>query len=489
MNTTRLIPLLVLSALALLFATPAAAQEIDGFWPGCGAPGDKVLIHGADFADDPAVSIGGTAAQVLRSRDDAIVCLVPDDLVPGAATLTIDGDDAVDDFLVLAEGTPVVYRLSTDAGPEGLHVYVFGRRLHGGQVAFVDDAGATQAEVDLEGGWRCSVFEVPAGLALGTYTLVFTNADALDTFDCPISFEVVEAGDPTLVSLDPELVPPGQHVVCEGTDLTPHGFCRVTWTAADGETIERHGFSNGYDRVFTSVPNQAVAGATYDVSIQLHDGTVTNAISYVIGERGAPELARIDPDAGPTGAVFALSGENLVASGLEPTVEFDDGTTVTEAEVQFAMPGFFGRGGVVVATVPDGLADGEYAVTLTLDGVESNALTYTVGALPLTVTRMTPTSFVSGSDSDHHHHGPRPVTIEGTGFGSDGSEVALQVIWDDGAGGTYEGEVLFRTDRLLFVALPGDETDPLPAGTYTVRVVLDPEGTAETVDAGTFTVM
>ena len=87
MHNKRISLLVVVPALLLvLFATPAVAQEIDGFWPGCGAPGDKVLIRGSDFADDPAVSIGGTSAEVLRSRDDAIVCLVPD-VVAGSAIL------------------------------------------------------------------------------------------------------------------------------------------------------------------------------------------------------------------------------------------------------------------------------------------------------------------------------------------------------------------------------------------------------------------
>lgn len=481
MNTTKLLPLLVLPILALFFATPAVAQEIDGFWPGCGAPGDRILIRGSDFGDDPAVAIAGTAAEVLRSRDDAILCLVPD-VLAGAAPLVVDGDTAADEFVVLAAGTPVVTRLSTHAGPVGLPVYVFGRRLHGGSVAFVDDGGTTQAEADLEGGWRCSVFEVPEGLAVGAYTLVFTNADALDTFDCPVSYQVVEAGDATLVSLDPELVPPGQVLVCAGTDLTPPGFCRVTWTDADGETLERLGFSNGYDTVHTCVPYQAVAGATYDVRIELHDGTLTNAVGYGVGERGDPELARLEPDAGPVGSPVALLGDALVAAGLEPTVAFDDGVTSTEAEVLFAVPGFFGTGGVVVAVVPDGLADGTFDVTLTLDGVSSNALIYTVGALPLSVTRMMP----SGHRADAER-GPRPVMIEGTGFGAQGSDVGLQVVWDDGTD-AFEGTVLLRTDRLLFVAVPGDETDPLPEGTYAVRVVLDPAGTPESAEAGPYTV-
>lgn len=300
---------LALALLLLLVATPAAAQEIDGFWPACGAPGDTVLIRGSDFADEPAVSIGGTSAEVLRSGDDAILCLVPDDLDRGAATVTVDDDDFADDFLVLAEGTPVVYRLSTDAGPAGLLVYVFGLRLHGGRVVFVDESGTTQAKADVEGGSGCSVFEVPEDLAPGTYTLIFTDPEALDTFDCPITFQVVKADDEMPLSLD-------------------------------------------------------------------------------------PDLGALQPGAVPVGTTLALFGASLAAAEREA----------------------------------------------------------------------------------------RPVAIGGTDFGSAGSDVEVEVIWDDGTD-TYEGEVLLRTDRVLFVAVPIS----LPEGEYTVSVVLDPDGDAETTDAGTYT--
>ena len=57
------------------------------------------------------------------------------------------------------------------------------------------------------------------------------------------------------------------------------------------------------------------------------------------------------------------------------------------------------------------------------------------------------------------------------------------MLWDDGVE-SYEGRIIFRSDRHLVVIPPGGRFDPLPLGTYTVRVV---RGT-ESVDAGTYTV-
>lgn len=465
---------------ALVLATPAVAQEIDGFWPGCGAPGDPVLIRGDDFAEEPEVSFGTTAATVFRSNDDAILCHVPEALLPGEVALTVDGVAAAEDFLVLAEGAPVVHRLSATRGPVGMPVFVFGRRLQGGTVAFVDAGGVTRARVDLRGGRRAAVFKVPEGVDPGTYTLLFTNDDDLDTGACSPTFEVVEKGDATLDEIDPVDAPPCHRVECLGTNLAPPGPCTVTWTDADDEMIERCGFANGYDRVVTHVPFDAESGVTYDVEVEFRDGSSTNALSYTVGTPGEPIIDKLEPDAGPAGSVFAVLGRNLLVPGSMPEVEMSDGEETVEAEILFACPGRGGRGEAIVAAVPDDLADGEYDVRVTVGGQTSNAVLYTVGALDLSVDRMTPT--MQGRQGTS-----RPVFFQGTGFGNEDSDVEIQVVWDDGTD-LYEGEVRFRSDQMLLVIPPGGEEDPLPVGTYTVRVVLDPDGEAETAEAGTYTV-
>ena len=87
---------------------------------------------------------------------------------------------------------------------------------------------------------------------------------------------------------------------------------------------------------------------------------------------------------------------------------------------------------------------------------------------------MSPTS--QGTDGTMHR-----VFIEGTGFGLPRT-TPIAVIWEkDGA--EREGHLLFRHDGLLVVIPPGGKWNPLAAGEYTVTVVLDPDGDAESADA------
>ena len=467
--------ILLIAVLAVLLAAPAWAAEVDGFQPACGAPGDAVLVRGSDFADEPVVLFGTLTAEILRSRDDAIVCRVPDAATVGTVTISVDGTDAASDFEVVAAGSPVVHGLSTDTGPATLPVYVHGRRLGDCQVAFVDASDATQATVDLHGGRRAACFRVPEDLEVGAYTLVFTNEDGQATGACSPAFQVVEAGDATLTAIDPDAAAPGARIVCTGTDLGPPGPCFVVWTNSDGEAMTWFGHSNGYDEVKTSVPFLLAPSSTHDVRIETRGGGTTEALSYTLGEPPAPTIEALRPDAGPAGSLFAIHGAGLHVYGEETTVTMSDGTDTVEILVLFRHQG------ALLAKVPTELVDGDYDVVVTVGAQVSESATFHVGPLPLAVTQMRPNR--QGETGTTH-----PVWIEGTGFGSTGASPDLQVVWDDGTD-TYEGDVLFRSDRKLVVLPPGGEDDPLPLGAYTVRVVLDPGGDAEeSVDAGAYTV-
>ena len=55
--------------LLCLFALVAAAlaQDVESVSPACGAPGDRLLITGSGFGDEPVVTIGATEVEVLKS--------------------------------------------------------------------------------------------------------------------------------------------------------------------------------------------------------------------------------------------------------------------------------------------------------------------------------------------------------------------------------------------------------------------------------------
>ncbi|HEX5135506.1 MAG TPA: IPT/TIG domain-containing protein [Planctomycetota bacterium] len=523
---TLLTPLLSV----LLLAAGAFAQSIDEVKPACAAPGDAILLKGSGFSGSPAVHFGAAEAEILRSSESRIICRVPEGLAEG--DVTVDADGAKASFHVLAEGAPAIVHVSAGTATPGMLVFFVGARLKGAEAAFVDGDDATVATVELKGGWRAAYLKVPGDLAPGTYTVVISN-EAGDSGPCSPTLVVVEEGEPTLASIEPSEQLPGRPVLCKGTDLGPVGFCFLTWTDGDGNGLYTYGFTNGYDTIHTWVPWDAAAGATYDVTIDFADGSSTEgtgALAYTVGVPEPPEIVDLEYEEGPPGSLVTIFGTNLVGSGFAwPSVLFTRDGSSTEALVYYAFgsyPGgglggdpLHGNGGPnalqglggdgldqILVEVPRSLEDGDYDVTVTVNGQTSDAKVFTVVDLPLTVTSMSP-------DSQGPWGPEGVVVIEGTGFGvpdfdfviADGSAAngvagdpsgvpfqpsfKVKVTWQKGGGDPLTGEVLWHHDREILVIPPGGWEHPLAVGTYTVYVTVehDDEST-ETVEAGTYTV-
>ena len=487
----------------LLLAGVTLAQGIDSVKPACAAPGDFVVIQGSGFGEEPTVLFDDVEADVIKNRADKILVRVPaEGLEAGAVTIDVDGATA--DFTALAAGAPIILHVSAAKATPGMVLIIIGARLAGGTAEFIDADDAVAASVDLKGGRRASWLKVPSDLATGTYTLVITNPDDVDSGDCSPVITIVEAGTATVTGITPEDQTPGWGVVCAGTDLGPFGHCHVSWTDSEDTTLTSHGFANGYDKVYTRVPFQADAGGTYDVVIEFSDDTTTEAFSYDVGTLPAPSLTELEYTKGPAGDPLGIRGENLFRGYKLPKVEFTDGDGAsTEAEILWAFPQHHHHGGKktakITVRVPESLADGDYDVTVTTVTGTSNALVFTVGDLPLAVTSMKPNS--------QGERGPNsPVVITGTGFGTMNKnssvanhggmggpgrpELDLEVTWDDGSeADPVKGFVLYHTNREIVVIPPGGWFDPLPIGEYTVRVVLHPDSDEpEVAIAGTYTV-
>jgi hypothetical protein len=316
---------------------------------------------------------------------------------------------------------------------------------------------------------------------------------------------VVEEGDPTITSIEPEEQLPNREILCRGTDLGPPGWCFLTWTDAEDNSVFSFGFANGYDRVHTWVPWDATAGAGYDVVIDFSDGSSTNAFPYEVGTPPPPEITELEHDMGPAGSLVGIVGENLIGGGYSwPVVEFTKDDVPTEAIVYFFHGGFGDKPEKILVEVPRDLEEGDYEVTVTVNGQASNAVTFTVGDLPLTFSSMRPDS--------QGEHGPRDVVvIRGTGFGvpdypdfviagngigipggkdpSWENYFTVTVTWEQPGEEPLLGIVVWQDDREILVIPPGGWHDPLPVGEYTVVVTVDRgEGETESVEAGTYTV-
>jgi hypothetical protein len=473
----------LLAFIAMLGTASDAALGQDGpnLRPTCGTARDPVLIVGEGFGETAAVKFDGVDSHVLKRSDTRILCIVPGATSLGEVSVTVDGDAADEKFTVLEEGSPVVLRMSARTVTPGLEVVLVGRRLGGGKAEFVDPVQGVVGTANLWGGHRVAALAVPGTLAPGKYTLRITNAGGLDTGGCSPEIEVVTGGTPTLAAVSPAGRFRGQRVECRGSNLSPSGLCLVDWTDSSGNVLKSFGLSNGYDTVVSHVPLLAEHGATYEVVVDLRGDPRTGAVEYEVGTPDDPAINRLEPDEGPAWSLFRVHGENFTVFGEWPAVEMSRAGETLKAKVIGSHPGCWGRDDVLLALVPPNAADGVYDITVRVGGRTSNAETFTVGARELTVDSMFPRA-----------QGPKgpwaPVGLRGTGFGTF-QDPDVEVTWDNGSGAPpREGKVMFRSDVLLVVLPPGGWKDPLPNGSYTVRITVDPDGQARTVTAGTYTV-
>jgi hypothetical protein len=228
------------------------------------------------------------------------------------------------------------------------------------------------------------------------------------------------------------------------------------------------------------VPPRIEPGETYDVSVELRDGrdwVATDAISYDVGTRGDAEITELSPDSGPAGSIIRVRGKNLLVYGEMPTVTLSDGTDEVEARVFGMMPSFGKWKDELLVEIPKTLEDGEYDLVVTIGDESTEAATFTVKTNALTVRKLWPDTLPARGF-------PRPIFISGTGFGNRGT-TEIEVTFDDGSGSApLTGRVLLQMDSELLVSPPGGFKDPLPAGTYEVRVIRDPDGIGEWVKAG-----
>ncbi|MHC4848442.1 MAG: IPT/TIG domain-containing protein [Planctomycetota bacterium] len=486
----------------LLFALTAAAQTIDDIRPDCAIPGGRLLICGNGFGDDPEVTIGRARARVLRSHDTKILVRVPGNLAPGEALIEVGAATARVD--VLAARAPVVRRLSSHTATPGQVLVVVGRNLANSEAAFLSEDGSEVATVTLRGRARVGYLRVPRDLATGKYTLEFTN-DAGSSGACSPVIRIVESGPPTLESIAPENQHPGRAVVAAGTDLGPIGLCVAIWTRDGGGSLAAGGFANGYDKVFTYVPPQATAGVNYKVHLEFSDGSSTadtGLLEYTVGTSSGPRIDALAYDEGPAGSPLGIYGESFfptranadralaavnaiaIADAL-PLVEFTRDGVAHKARILFGVPGKGDEGDFLVVRVPE-VQNGEYDLTVRVGSAVSNAVTFTVKSMPLTVTSMKPavqssTGFVF------------PVLFTGTGFGSGLDRDDIAVTWEsDGSDPILprRGRIILRNDREMLVVPPGASTsERLAPGKYTVRVTRFPGTDREvSVVAGTYTV-
>jgi hypothetical protein len=134
----------------------------------------------------------------------------------------------------------------------------------------------------------------------------------------------------------------------------------------------------------------------YDTLGQVSQPSNEASVDLTIAPPAAPVLTNLSPPSGPTGTSVTIAGSGFGASQGTSTVRFN-GTTATPTSWSASS---------IVVRVPSGATTG--SVVVTVGGLASNSLSFTVSASAPTITSVSPSSGPTGTS----------VTIAGANFGA-----------------------------------------------------------------------
>ena len=145
----------------------------------------------------------------------------------------------------------------------------------------------------------------------------------------------------------------------------------------------------------TSIGVTVPAGATNGNVVVTVGGVASNGVSFTV-TTPAPSITSLNPTSGLAGSAVTISGANFGATQGTSTVQFN-GTAATATSWSATSIG---------VTVPTGATTGN--VVVTVGGIASNGVSFTVTVPAPSITSLNPTSGLVGSS----------VTISGANFGA-----------------------------------------------------------------------
>ena len=255
--------------------------------------------------------------------------------------------------------TPYLSGLSVASGPVGTSVTIsgsnFGATQGSSTVTFNGSAGTPTSWSDTS-----IVVPVPTGATTGP-VVVTVGGKASNG----VNFTVTSAA-PSITGLSPTSGPVGTSVTITGSNFgSPQGSSTVTfngtpaaptsWSATSIVAPVPMGTPTGNGNVVVTVGGVASSGFNF---------TVTSA---------GPSISNLSPTSGPAGTSVTITGSNFGSSQGTSTVTFS-GTAATPTSWSATS---------VVAPVPMGTPTGNGNVVVTVGGLASNGVTFTVGASPM----------------------------------------------------------------------------------------------------------
>jgi regulation of enolase protein 1 (concanavalin A-like superfamily) len=188
----------------------------------------------------------------------------------------------------------------------------------------------------------------------------YDTSGQLSPYSTEVSFAVPASTAPTITSLSPASGSVGTAVTIQGGNF---GASKGSSTVTFNGTIATP-TSWSASSIVVPVPT----GATTGNVVVTVGGVASNALAFSVVAAAAPSITSLSPPSGPVGTAVTITGTNFGASKGTSTVTFN-GTTATPTSWSASS---------IVVPVPTGATTGN--VVVTVGGVASNGMSYTVGA-------------------------------------------------------------------------------------------------------------
>lgn len=175
---------------------------------------------------------------------------------------------------------------------------------------------------------------------------------------------------PSVLSADKTSAKSLDYVVVEGTNFGMYAD-KASVVLTNGTLTKYAPISSLNDgEIRAMIPT--MAAGNYDMFVRV-GGKDSNKIGFTVVT--PPRISTIAPAIGKSGDELTISGTNLALGASTLTVKFVQGSTVKTATPTLAN-------GTLKVAVPTGMIAGQYMVTVNNAIGSSNAVTFTIGALP-----------------------------------------------------------------------------------------------------------
>ena len=347
---------------------------ISSLSPLSGVNGAQITINGLNFGSSQGsstVTFGTETAPIVTWSDTAIVAQVPAFAPIGLlqVTVTTSLESSNSEPFTVTNPPPVITSLSPTSGAPGTLVTITGSQFGSTQGQSVNFNGVS-ASISSWSATSITAY-VPAGTSSGNVTV--TTGTNLTSNGVSFTVPLIVTG------LNTNSGPVGAPVTITGTGFgAAQGSSTVTFNGATA-VISSWSASG----ISVTVPS----GATSGNIVVTVSGASSNGANFTV--LPAPVISSLSLTSGPVTTSVVITGTEFGATQGRSAITFNGATAAISSWSATS----------IATAVPVGATTGN--VVVTLDGVASNGVNFTVTAPPLVsivVTPASPSVFVNGAE-------------------------------------------------------------------------------------------